>query len=85
MDQIHKIVNSTLKSKLRIQITTKGPSRKWIIIPMSNDNILKFIKESLFHIANINRVLKNAKSEILVDFIHWDMASITVVTNKVMI
>ena len=52
---------------------------------MSNDNILKFIKESLFHIANINQVLKNAKSEILVDFIHWDMASITVVTNKVMI
>ena len=52
---------------------------------MSNNNILKFIKESLFHIANINWALKNAKLEILVDFIHSDIASITVVTNKVTI
>lgn len=85
VDQIHKIVNSTLKSKPRIQMTTKGPSRKQIIILMSNDNILKFMKESLFHIANINQALKNAKLEILVDFICSDMASITVVTNKIAI
>ena len=85
VDQIHKIVNSTPKSKLRIQMTTKGSSRKQIIIPISNDNILKFIKESLFHVANINQALKNAKSEILVDFICSDMASITVVINKVAI
>ena len=85
VDQIHKIVNSTLKSKPRIQMTTKGPSRKQIIILMSNDNILKFMKESLFYIANINQALKNAKLEILVDFICSDMASITVVTNKIAI
>ena len=85
VDQIHKIVNSTLKSKPRIQMTTKGPSRKQIIILMSNDNILKFMKGSLFHIANINQALKNAKLEILVDFICSDMASITVVTNKIAI
>jgi len=54
VDQIHKIVNNTPKSKLRIQMTTKGPSRKQIIILMSNDNILKFMKESSFHVANIN-------------------------------
>ncbi|KAL9715383.1 hypothetical protein Ac2012v2_8349 [Leucoagaricus gongylophorus] len=54
VDQIHKIVNGTPKSKPRIQMTTKGPFRKQIIILMSNDNILKFMKESLFHIANIN-------------------------------
>ena len=85
MDQIHKIVNSTPKSKLRIQITTKDSSRKQIIIPMSNDNILKFMKESSFHITNINQALKTAKSEILVDFICLNMASITVVTNKIAI
>ena len=85
MDQIHKIVNSTPKSKPRIQITTKGLSRKQIIIPMSNDNILKFMKESLFYVANINQALKNAKLEILVDFICSDIASITVITNKVVI
>ena len=52
---------------------------------MSNDNILKFMKEISFHVTNINWAFKNAKSEILVDFIHSDMASITVVTNKVVI
>jgi len=54
VDQIHKIVNSSLKPKLQIQMTTKGSSRKQIIIPMSNDNIIKFMKKSLLHVANIN-------------------------------
>ena len=85
VDQIHKIVNDTLKSKLRIQMTTKGSSRKQIIILMSNDNIFKFMKESSFHITNINQALKNTKLEILVDFICSDIASITVITNKVAI
>ena len=35
------------------------------------------------HVSNINRVLKNIKSNILVDFIHTDTADIIVVTNKV--
>jgi len=83
VDQIYKIVNSFPKPKLQIQMTTKGPSRKQIIIPMSNDNIIKFMKNSLLHVANINRSLKNAKSEVLVDFIRSDMACITVITNKV--
>jgi len=54
VDKIHKIVNSSLKPKLRIQMTTKGPSRKQIIILISNDNIIKFMKNSLLHVANIN-------------------------------
>jgi len=32
---------------------------------------------------NINRILRNAKSEVLVDFICSDSLSITVMTNKV--
>jgi len=35
------------------------------------------------HIANINRVLRNAKSEVFVDFIWSDSLDITAVTNKV--
>ena len=50
---------------------------------MNGDNIMKFMKESLLHIANINRVLKNAKTEVLVNFIRSDQASIMVITNKV--
>ncbi len=67
VDQIHKIVNSSPKPKPWIQMTTKGPSRKQIIISMSNNNIIKFIKNSLLHIANINWSLKNTKSKVLVD------------------
>ena len=64
-------------------MTTKGPSRKQIIIPISNDNINKFMKNSLLHVANINRSLKNAKSEVLVNFICLDTTCITVISNKV--
>ena len=83
VDQIHKIINDSPKPKPWIQITTKDPSRKQIIILISNDNIIKFMKNSLLHIANINWSLKNTKSEVLVDFIHLDMACVTVITNKV--
>ena len=83
VDQIHKIVNGSPKPKPWIQMTTKDPSRKQIIILISNDNIIKFMKNSLLHIANINWSLKNTKSEVLVDFIHLDMACVIVITNKV--
>ena len=69
INQIQNIVNSNPKSKLYIQIMTKGPSRKQIIIPMSSDNTEKFMKNSSLYIANINRSLRNAKLEVLVDFI----------------
>ena len=62
---------------------TKGPSRKQVIIPVNSDNIAKFMKESSSHVTNINRALKNAKTEVLVNFIRSDQANITVVTNKV--
>jgi len=64
-------------------MTTKGLSRKQVIISMNGDNITKFIKESLSHVANINRALKNAKTEVLVNFIRSDQANITIITSKV--
>jgi len=64
-------------------MTTKGPLRKQVIIPMSNNNINKFMKDSSLHIANINQSLRNAKSEVLVDFIHSDIFSVMIITNKV--
>jgi len=50
---------------------------------MNSDNIVKFMKESLLHVSNINRALKNVKSEVLVNFIRSEQSGITVVTNKV--
>jgi len=37
IENIHKIINYQGKSKFRINMTIKGPSRKQIIIPMNND------------------------------------------------
>jgi len=41
------------------------------------------MKNSSLHVANINRNLQNAKSDILVDYLHSENSSITVITNKV--
>ena len=69
IDQINNIVKRPFKTKPCIQIMTKGPSRKQVIIPMVKDNIDKFMKNSSIPMTNLNRNLRNAKSEVLVDFI----------------
>ena len=64
-------------------MTTKGLSRKQIIVPMSIDNNNSFMKNLATHMMNINKLLRNAKSEILVDYIRSDPLGISIVTNKV--
>jgi len=64
-------------------MTTKGISRKQVIIPMSGENINTFMKNSFLHMANINRLLCNAKSDTLVDYIRSDPTGVTIITNKV--
>ena len=83
IDQVNNIVNGSNKPKLRIRMTTKGPSRKQVIIPMSGENVNSFMKSSSLHVANINRLLHNAKSDVLVNYIWSDNTGITVITNKV--
>jgi len=41
------------------------------------------MKLSNKHVANINRVLKNIKSDIMAAFIHADNRGLTITTNKV--
>jgi len=82
IDQISNIVKGNPKLKPRIQMTTKDPSRKQVIVPMSNENNI-FMKNSATHVANINRLLRNAKSEVLVDYICSDPLGISIITNKV--
>ena len=83
IDQVNNIIKGNPKPKPHIQMTTKGPSRKQVIIPMSGDNNSIFMKNSSLHVTNINRHLKNAKSEVLVDYIQSDLLGITIITNKV--
>jgi len=58
------------KKKLRINMTTKGLLRRQIIILISTNIISKFMSLSSEYISNINRILKNIKSEVMADFIH---------------
>jgi len=83
IDQVNDIIHRQIKPKPRIRTTTKGPSRKHIIIPMSSDNTTTFMKNSSLNIANINRELQNAKTDILVDYVRLDNTGITIITNKV--
>ena len=83
VNRINDIVKGSSKPKSYIQMTMKGLSRKQVIIPMSNNNNIKFMKNSLIHVTNINRNLRNTKSEVLVDFICSDPLDVTIVTNKV--
>ncbi|KAL9708912.1 hypothetical protein Ac2012v2_008067 [Leucoagaricus gongylophorus] len=83
IDQVNNIINGKVQQKPRLQSTTKGSSRKQIIIPMSSGNISAFMKNSSLHVANINRELKNSKSDILVDYIRYDSNGILITTNAV--
>jgi len=83
VDQVNNIINSQAKPKPRIKMMTKGPFRKQVIIPMSRENINSFIKSSSLHVANMNRLLCNAKSDILTDYICANPIGITIITNKV--
>ena len=83
IDQVNNIINSSTNPKLHIRMSTKGPSRKQVIIPMYGDNVISFMKNLSLHVANLNRTLRNSKSEVLVDYIQFKNSDITVITNKV--
>ena len=50
---------------------------------MGNNNNIKFMENSSIYVTNINRNLRNTKSEVLVNFICSDPLGVTIVTNKV--
>ena len=72
IENIQKIIKDNSKPKPRINITTKRPLRKHVIVPMNNNNKTKFMKKSSTHITNINRALKNIKLEVMANFIYSD-------------
>ena len=81
--KIQQIIKGDGKLEHKLNMMTKGLLRKQIIIPMNNDNRIKFVAELSTHISNINRVLKNLKSDIKADFLWVEQAGIVIVTNKI--
>ena len=55
---------------------------KWRINCKINSKTIVF--QANIYISNINRLLKDIKSEVLADFIHFDNKEIIITTNKAM-
>jgi len=84
IEELNKsISNNGGKLKPKINMTTKGPSYKQVIVPMDSENSKKFISSSGDHVANLNHALKNIKSETIVNFICVDYRDLIITSNKV--
>lgn len=83
IEEVHRILNNNKKNKPKINIITKDFSRKQIIIPMSLQNTKRIMVKSNKHIVNINRALKDIKSDVVADFIYVDNNGMIITTNKV--
>jgi len=70
--EVYKTINELRKNKPKLNIISKEPLRKQVLISISSTNVSKFIILSRKYITNINRALKNIKSNIMADFIKAD-------------
>jgi len=68
--------------KPKINMTTRGQSRREVIIPMTKTNAELIVNSAHIHISNINKCLKNSKSDIFTDFIQFNVNGIIITTNK---
>jgi len=84
IDSVQKIINGINdKPKPRLNMTTKGPSYKQVIVPMNNDLGKRFIKNAANHITNINHSLKSIKSNVCTDFISADDKGVIISMNGI--
>jgi len=81
--EIYKTVYNSNIPKPHLNMTTKGPSCKQIIVSMSSDNIKTFMTLSNDYIININWALKNVKSNVIIDFICLDYRGPIFILNEV--
>ena len=78
-----KIKNSSEgNNKPKINMTTRRPSRKEVIIPIAKHNTELIVNSAHNHISNVNKCLKNFKSDIVVDFICITNNGIVITINK---
>ena len=81
--RIIKVKNSNKRQKKpRINMITKKPSRKQVIIPIAKLNAELIINSANQQITNINKSLKEIKSDITVDFICIINNRVIITTNK---
>jgi len=82
VDKILKVKNGSKgKKKPKLNMTTRGPSRKEVIIPMTKPNAELITKSAHKIIANINEHLKNINSDVIADFIRLSSNGVIITTN----
>ena len=59
--------------------------KKQIVVPMSTNNFERVMIKSNTHIANINKLLKEIKSDISANYIYSDSKKVIIITNKIAI
>ena len=70
VDKMMKAMNgSEGKKKSNINITTRRPLRKQVIVPIVKSNAELIVQSAHQYIANINNCLRNIKSDVIVDFL----------------
>ena len=83
VEKVLKISNSREgRKKPRINMMTRGLSRKEVIILMAKHIAELIVNSAHIHIINVNKCLKNSKSDIVTDFIHITNNGIIITTNK---
>ena len=85
-DEVGKMLKAKNSSgglkKSKINMTMKGQSRREVIIPMTKTNAELIINSAHIHTSNINKCLKNSKSDTFADFIRLNVNGIIIITNK---
>lgn len=76
------MIKDNSKSKPQINTTIKGMFKKQVIVSMNNTNKNNFMKKSSAHVTK-NRMLKNIKINIIVNFVQQDFNDIIIIINKV--
>jgi len=80
--KILKVKNSSEgKKKPKLNMTTRDPSRKKVIISMTKSNAELIMKLAYKQITNINEHLKNSNSDIIADFICLSNNGVIITTN----
>ena len=80
--EVNNVINKLYIVKPKIKITTKGPLRKQIIVPISKSNSNIIRSNVSFHINTINRYLKEANSNNMANFLHIDKVSIIITISQ---
>jgi len=80
---IYNLAFPTTQRKKKIQITTKGPSRKQAIVFILEKHVDLIMKEASTYISLINGLLKNTKFTIWLEFICPCLDGVSITTNNI--